>query len=229
RQPPFNPYFWHTRNHLTDRGEDLRLSEAAVASFQNSPQTNAFSYNSLRRDVQPISLAPEQRLPNGFEPDFAYERDIFENLSQNDEEVRQRFNSLLNLSRDNQFLNDLDRCRDRNDQNWIQNDFEMENAACAEDMKENSSIYKCINSYSDLAYDKCQNFEDTDSRYGFFGGVEVSNKAHESQTRNEANFERNDGNADRWQTKNGLNRWSPPRDTNHRFRNADAWVTFQNA
>ncbi|KAI4454835.1 tyrosine-protein kinase receptor [Holotrichia oblita] len=227
RQPPFNPYFWHTRNHLTDRSDDLHLSDASI--FQN-PAAHAFT-NSLRRDVH-----PNQRSPNRFEWGFANQANFDSSCGPSEDEVRRRFSSLLNLTRGNQFLNDLDECSEGRDENWARNNFEMERTSPENQLNENDTIYKCINSYSDLIYDNRENLEDPDCSYGFLRGVvgpRIPNGAfnNESDPVNCGDFERNDVNSDRWQMNEGLNlnRWSPPRDTNHRFRSTDTWVTFQNA
>lgn len=192
-------------------------------------------------------VAPNQRSPDRLEIDFAgqqfsnaYEPQYFDNGSHSEAEVRKRFSSLLNLARENQILNDLGSCRTTRNANWVQNNFELEDTASREDMKDNNSIYKSMNAYSDLVYDKCQventqNSGEPDGRYGFLSGVETS-RLHQNPFKNNSgenqvcrDFDRDDSSSDRWQTKEGLNRWSPPRDTNHRFRDADAWVTFQNA
>ncbi|KAI4454873.1 eph receptor a5 [Holotrichia oblita] len=227
RQPPFNPYFWHTRNHLTDRSDDLHLSDASI--FQN-PAAHAFT-NSLRRDVH-----PNQRSPNRFEWGFANQANFDSSCGPSEDEVRRRFSSLLNLTRGNQFLNDLDECSEGRDENWARNNFEMERTSPENQLNENDTIYKCINSYSDLIYDNRENLEDPDCSYGFLRGVvgpRIPNESfnNESDPVNCGDFERNDVNSDRWQMNEGLNlnRWSPPRDTNHRFRSTDTWVTFQNA
>lgn len=214
----------------------MRLSDAS--NFQNHPH----SFNSLRRDVQPTYVGANQRLPperldvtfaNNQQFQTPYGQDFFDTGCHSEHEVRQRFNSLLNLTRDNQFLNDLGNCRENTGDDWVQNDFEMANTAPIDRMKENNSIYNGTNSYSDVIYAKHQNFqnsdisEEPDVRYGFISGLETSRIPQNDRVGGD--FETNGAETDRWQAKEGLDRWSPPRDTNCRFRDADAWVSFQNA
>lgn len=180
----------------------MRLSDASI--FQNPA---ARSFNSLRRDGAP---------PNWGFANIDANFDVGGGAPcTSDEEVRRRFSSLLNLARGNQFLNDLDECSEGHDENWERNNFEMEGTSPEND----------LNSYSDLIYDNRRVAGNPDDNsYGFLRGVVRDVNCG-------VNFERDDVNSDRWQMNEGLNlnRWSPPRDTNHRFRSTDTWVTFQNA
>lgn len=131
RQPPFNPQYWANRN-----SQDIQFSELSIP----------YNYHSLNRNIaRGVLINRGNIFPPVLEQEYGfcniemlqpnYQLRAYNNQIQNEQELKQHFNSLLNLTRSNHVicdnLNDLSVVNNRSpcdvwQQNVFHNCYEMD-------------------------------------------------------------------------------------------------------